>query len=93
MLIPSFAVGRAQMLLHLIHKIMAEGRIPKMPVYLNSPMALKATEIFSRHHKEHKLSAAQCGMIDENTEFVWTVEESIELNSVRYPCRIASAST
>ena len=71
---------------------MAEGRIPKMPVYLNSPMAIKATEIFSRHHKEHKLSAAQCGIIDENTEFVRTVEESIELNSVRYPCVIISAS-
>jgi len=91
-LIPSFAVGRAQMLLYLIHKIMAEGRIPKMPIYLNSPMAIKATEIFSRHHKEHKLSAAQCGMIDENTELVRTVAESIELNSVRYPCMIVSAS-
>lgn len=68
-LIPSFAVGCAQMLLYLIHKIMAEGRIPKMLAYLNSPMAIKATEIFSRHHKEHKLSAAQCGMIDENTDF------------------------
>ncbi|MBL3554941.1 MULTISPECIES: MBL fold metallo-hydrolase RNA specificity domain-containing protein [Marinobacter] len=91
-LLPSFAVGRAQMLLYLIHKIMGEGRIPKMPVYLNSPMAIKATEIFSRHHKEHKLNAAQCEMIDEHTEFVRTVDESIELNSVRYPCIIISAS-
>ena len=89
---PSFAVGRAQMLLYLVHKIIAEGRIPKMPVYLNSPMAIKATEIFSRHHKEHRLSGAQCNMIDENTEFVRTVDESIELNSVRYPCVIISAS-
>ncbi len=78
--------------LYLIHKIMGEGRIPKMPVYLNSPMAIKATEIFSRHHKEHKLSAAQCEMIDQNTGFVRTVEESIELNSARYPCVIISAS-
>ncbi|WP_434049442.1 hypothetical protein [Marinobacter salarius] len=50
-------VGRAQMLPYLIHKIMAEGRMPEMPAPLNSPMAIKSTEIFSRHHKEHKLSA------------------------------------
>ena len=91
-LVPAFAVGRAQMLLYLIHKIMDEGRIPKLPVFLNSPMAIKATEIFCRHHKEHKLSNAQCRLIDSNTEFVRTVEESIRLGSARYPCVIISAS-
>ncbi|WP_273426589.1 MBL fold metallo-hydrolase [Marinobacter sp.] len=91
-LIPAFAVGRAQMLLYVIHKIMGEGRIPKLPVYLNSPMAIKATEIFCRHHKEHKLTAEQCGTIDENTKFVRKVEESIELDAARYPCVIISAS-
>jgi metallo-beta-lactamase family protein len=55
-------------------------------------MEIKTTETFARHHKEHKLSAAQCGMIDEKTEFVRTVMESIELNSVRYPCVIISSS-
>lgn len=63
-----------------------------MPAYLNGPMAINANEIFSRHHKENKLSAAQREMIDENTEFVRTMEESIELNSVRYPCIIISAN-
>lgn len=91
-LIPAFAVGRAQMLLYVIHKIMGEGRIPELPVYLNSPMAIKATEIFCRHHKEHKLTATQCGMIDEKTKFVRKVEESIELDAARYPCVIISAS-
>lgn len=91
-LIPAFAVGRAQMLLYVIHKIMADGKIPKLPVFLNSPMAIKATEIFCRHNKEHKLSIAQCELIDRNTEFVRTVEESIRLGAVRYPCVIISAS-
>jgi metallo-beta-lactamase family protein len=91
-LLPAFAVGRAQMLLYLIHKLMSEKRIPKMPVYLNSPMAIRATEIFCRHHKEHKLSAQQCEFIDDKTTFVRTVDESIELNTVRYPCIIVSAS-
>lgn len=91
-LMPAFAVGRAQMLLYLIHKLIGEGRIPKLPVYLNSPMAIKATEIFCRHHKEHRLSDAQCRLIDDQTHYVRTVEESIELNSKRYPCIIVSAS-
>jgi len=91
-LMPAFAVGRAQLLLHLIHKIMGQQRIPKLPVYLNSPMAIKATEIFCKHHKEHKLSDAECELMDEQTHFVRTVEESIELDAARYPCVIISAS-
>ncbi|WP_328185928.1 MBL fold metallo-hydrolase [Marinobacter sp. OP 3.4] len=91
-LMPAFAVGRAQMLLYLVHKLMAEGRIPKLPVYLNSPMAIRATEIFCRHHKEHRLSQTQCELIDENTVFVRSVEESIELTGRKFPAVIISAS-
>ncbi|MFL1482667.1 MBL fold metallo-hydrolase RNA specificity domain-containing protein [Marinobacter sp. LN3S78] len=91
-LIPAFAVGRAQMLLYLVHKLMAEGRIPKLPVYLNSPMAIRATEIFCRHHREHRLSQTQCELIDENTRFVRSVEESIELTGRTFPSVIISAS-
>ncbi|MCE0760359.1 MBL fold metallo-hydrolase [Marinobacter sp. G11] len=91
-LMPAFAVGRAQMLLYVVHKLMGEGKIPKLPVYLNSPMAIKATEIFIKHHKEHKLNHAQCELIDDKTQFVRTVEESIELDAARYPCIIISAS-
>lgn len=91
-LMPAFAVGRAQMLLYVVHKLMGEGRIPKLPVFLNSPMAIKATEIFCKHHKEHKLNTRQCELIDDKTEFVRTVDQSIELDAVRYPCVIISAS-
>jgi len=91
-LMPAFAVGRAQMLLYVVHKLMGEGRIPKLPVYLNSPMAIRATEIFCKHHKEHKLNNSQCELIDHKTKFVRTVDESIELGMVRYPCIIISAS-
>ena len=59
---------------------------------IQSKKAFMSKKEWQRHHKEHKLSAAQCGMIDENTELVRTVAESIELNSVRYPCMIVSAS-
>ena len=41
------------MMLYVIHKLMGEGRVPRLPVFLNSPMAIKATEIFCKHNKEH----------------------------------------
>lgn len=91
-LMPAFAVGRAQMLLYLVHKLMAQGKIPKLPVYLNSPMAIRATEIFCRHHKEHRLNQAQCELIDDNTHFVRSVDESIELTTKKFPAIIISAS-
>ncbi len=55
-------------------------------------MAVRATEMFIRHNKEHKLDQAQCQLIDDNTEYVRTVDESIELNAKRFPCIIVSAS-
>jgi len=91
-LIPSFAVGRAQTLLYLIHQLRLRKAIPDLPVYLNSPMAIAATELFCRHHKEHRLSAEQCALIDNNTHYVRSVEESIDLNNSRYPAVIISAS-
>lgn len=67
---PAFAVGRAHILLYLLHKPMAQGKIPRLPGYLNRPMAIRATEIFCQHHKEHRLSLSQCELIDGNTHFV-----------------------
>ncbi len=91
-LMPAFAVGRAQTLLYLVHRLMAQGKIPSLPVYLNSPMAIRATEIFCRHHREHRLDQAQCELMDDRTHFVRTVEESIELVSKKFPSVIVSAS-
>src|SRR5690606_3196372 len=54
--------------------------------------AVRATEIFRRFHKEHRLTHEQCLKIDENTHYVRTVEESIELCAQRYPAIIISAS-
>ena len=91
-LMPAFAVGRAQMVLHVLEKLRAQNRIPHMPVYLNSPMAIKATEIFYDLHDLHKLNKDDCQRIDEMTHYVKTVEESIELNGRKYPSIIISAS-
>lgn len=91
-LLPAFAVGRAQLLLFLIHELQKQKRIPDVPVYLNSPMAISATEIFHKHHQEHRLDAAQCREIDAGTTYVRTVEEAIELTARRLPAIIISAS-
>jgi metallo-beta-lactamase family protein len=47
-LVPSFAVGRAQLLLHVLAEIARDGRSPVVPVYLDSPMAIRATEIYTK---------------------------------------------
>ncbi len=63
-----------------------------MPIYLNSPMAIRATEIFFDLHERHKLSREDCQQMDDITTYVKTVEESIELNNRKYPAVIISAS-
>ena len=91
-LMPAFAVGRAQLVIHILQKLLEQNRIPTMPVYLNSPMAIRATEIFFSLHDEHKLSKDDCEKMDHITHYVKTVEESIELNNRKYPGIIISAS-
>ena len=92
LLLPAFAVGRAQLILLLLHQLKLQGQIPDVPIYLNSPMAIKATEIYAQHHKLHKLTGEQCRAIDEATHYVKTVEQSIALNNRQYPGIIISAS-
>jgi metallo-beta-lactamase family protein len=62
LMIPSFAVGRAQTLLHLLARLRDDGSIPALPTYLNSPMAIDATDIYCEHADEHRLSVEECGV-------------------------------
>lgn len=90
--IPAFAVGRAQQLLHCIHLLKEAGRIPAMPVYLNSPMAADATRIYRHHRDEHRLDDDHCAALYREVKIVNTVEESKALNDLRFPSIIVSAS-
>jgi metallo-beta-lactamase family protein len=65
MLVASFAVGRAQQLVYLLRTLMAAKRIPNLPVWVDSPMAVEATEIFRRHAAEHDLSEARLAGVAE----------------------------
>lgn len=90
--IPAFAVGRAQTLMYAMHLLKAASRIPEVPVYLNSPMASNVTGIFHRHRGEHRLSPEQCDEMCNAAKVVNTVEESKALNMRRGPMVIISAS-
>lgn len=91
-IVPAFAVGRAQALMYLLSELKRAGRIPDLPVFLNSPMAANATDIYRRHRAEHRLDAEQCQRMCEVAKIVNSVEESRALNEMRFPAIIISAS-
>jgi metallo-beta-lactamase family protein len=90
--VPAFAVGRAQTLLHAVQLLKEARRIPEMPVYLNSPMAADATRLYQRHTAEHRLSAEQCSAMQRQMVVISSIEESRRLNDLRFPSIIVSAS-
>lgn len=90
--VPAFAVGRAQALLWGLHLLKEQRRIPDLPVFLNSPMAVDATRLYMRHSLEHRLSPEQCHAMGQVARFVHSVEESQQLNALKVPAIIISAS-
>ncbi len=91
-LIPAFAVGRAQSLMYYLSVLRKSGRIPDVPMYLNSPMATKVTNLFREFKKLHKLTDKDCDEMDEVVYYIRSVEESKELNEKKGPMIIISAS-
>ena len=90
--IPAFAVGRAQTLLLALHRLRQQGRIPGIPVFLNSPMAAEATSLYERHPREHRISPDEFEAMRRAAHIITTVEESKQLNNIRVPAVIISAS-
>ncbi|HJV52255.1 MAG TPA: MBL fold metallo-hydrolase [Noviherbaspirillum sp.] len=91
--IPSFAVGRAQTIMYYIHLLKQSGAIPDLlPVYLNSPMAVDATVLYRKHRNDHHLNTEQCTAMCHAAKIVNSVEESIALNQQRMPMVIIAAS-
>jgi len=96
-IIPAFAVGRTQGLLYILRELEEWQRIPQLPIYVDSPMAISATELYRRHHEEHDL---QFTSLEKNgdpletrqTHFLRSPEESKSVNKVSTPCIIISAS-
>jgi len=91
-LIPAFAVGRTQSLLYHLYELKRRKRIPDVPVYVNSPMASQATEVYAAHLAEHRLTAAQVEDVFGSARYVGSVEESVALDSKKGPFIVISAS-
>lgn len=91
-LVPTFAVGRSQNLMYMLWRLRKENRIPEMPMYLNSPMAVDATDVFCRYEILHKLTALECHEVSKTFRYVKSVEESKQLNQLKGRALILSAS-
>jgi metallo-beta-lactamase family protein len=97
--IPAFAVGRTQTLMYVLRKLEEWQRIPHLPVYVDSPMAINVTELYAHHHEDHDLDFTReedDGSGDplnmREVHMTRAVEESKQINSINTPCIIISAS-
>lgn len=97
-IVPAFAVGRTQELVMRIKELVGEGRVEPIPIYIDSPLAGKATEVFKRHpecYDEETLKTFSSGgdvFASRYIHFVSSPEESKRLNAMRGPCVIISSS-
>lgn len=98
LLIPAFAVGRAQEVIWRLRQLQDQQRIPSLPVYLDSPMAIDVSGIYCRHTEDHDLEMKalmdkkDCPLCCRNQNFARTPDESKEINRVEGPVIIISSS-
>jgi len=97
-LIPSFAIGRAQEVLYLLNTLWSDGRLARLPVYVDSPMASSAIPLFASHREEHDLEMAslmdaeRCPFEGPNVHFVQSRDQSKALNEREGPGIIIAGS-
>jgi metallo-beta-lactamase family protein len=87
--VPSFAVGRAQQLIYVLNVLMEKGRLPTLPIHLDSPMAIEATKIYAQHPGEQE---SRGELTARNVVCHRTVDESKTLNSFQGPGILISSS-
>jgi metallo-beta-lactamase family protein len=96
-LIPSFAVGRSQLVTLLLRQLIRAGKLPDVPIHIDSPMAVDATRIYSRHIGDLSLDESltedgRSRLFPQNVRFHRSVEDSKRLNELPGPRIIISAS-
>jgi metallo-beta-lactamase family protein len=98
-LIPSFAFGRTQELLYSLHELYMEGETPRVPIYVDSPLATKITKVFGEHPEVYDQDTHQTFLKEgknpfylDQIHFIRSVEESIALNKEEKPHIVLSAS-
>jgi metallo-beta-lactamase family protein len=90
--IPAFAVGRTQSLMLHIWRLIQKGRIPNVPVYLNSPMATSVSSLYHQHQEEHRIDSSEFEQMYKSVRIVRDVEQSKALNENEEPKIIIAAS-
>ena len=90
--IPAFAVGRAQSLLFHLWKLRSAGRLSTLPIYLDSPMAISATDLLHAHRDDHRLSPKDCDAICDIATYTRDIEGSKGITASSYPKVVISAS-
>jgi metallo-beta-lactamase family protein len=98
LVVPAFAVERTQKFLFMLKELMESDQCPRVPVYCDSPMAIKAVEIFMKHTEEYSDATKQL-VAKHGSPLRWsgftfaqTAEESKKINDSRFPCVIISSS-
>ena len=98
LLIPAFSVGRTQTIIYLLHQLSGAGKLPDVPIYVDSPMAVRATEVFHAHPECFDEATAR--LLQQHPDlfggrrirYVEKVHDSVALNHEPGPCVIISAS-
>ncbi len=92
-LMPSFAVGRAQALMLVLQRLRRRGDIPRdMPIYLDSPMAIEATALYQQHRKALRVPAREIAALTDGVTMVPTAQQSQRVSQARWPSVIIAAS-
>jgi metallo-beta-lactamase family protein len=98
LIIPAFSVGRTQTIVYFLHQLIRAGRLPDLPIYVDSPMSVRATEVFRAHtecfdDEALRLLEDEPDLFGEqHIRYVDKVHDSIALNDRPEPCIIISAS-
>jgi metallo-beta-lactamase family protein len=97
-IVPAFAVGRTQQLIYVLNELHAHNRIPIIPVFVDSPLAVKTTKVFRAHQEAYDaettgyLNSGDDPFSFDRLRYIQDVQESKALNDLRGPCLIISAS-
>ncbi|MFV8368254.1 MBL fold metallo-hydrolase [Flavobacterium sp. LB2R40] len=91
-IIPSFAVERAQTIMYLLWQLKEEGRIPSIPYIIDTPMGIRALDIFTDNPKWHKLSPEECAGMSKMFLLVSDYQETIEVIFGKKPKVVIAAS-
>ena len=98
LIIPAFSVGRTQEIIYLLDKLESSGQLPKIPVYVDSPLAVNATEVFGIHPECFDDEISEYMLYDDNPfgfndlHYVRSVDESKRINAMKDPCIVISSA-